>query len=370
MNRDGKLRSWGDAEFAAKLVEFAVIQVTGLTRPGELFEKLHEVFGPPPYSYWGAENTKDYSPDVTGKMTARIVKRQARSDDPWFVWWSVAAPHREDVSTTLMGRPGPDPRPAPRYADDVESLTLPRPPSFNEADLSDKSAQLQETAPPLTEEEIAQLELDYQGRAGSLMAVDDHVAKLVKVLKRTGQLDETMIVFLSDNGWLQGEHRIPGDKYLPYEESLRVPLIIRGPGVPKNQTIEGQVSNVDFAPTLVDAAGAKAGRTMDGKSLLPSVRKPSRRPDRALLIEAPAPLFAVPLPANEWDRPWKGVRTDRYTYVVWTETGEDELYDRRADPYQLANVAGDPAFAQVKAELAAKLAQLENCAGRACNVEP
>ena len=83
-----------------------------------------------------------------------------------------------------------------------------------------------------------------------------------------------MIVFVSDNGWLQGQHRITGDKYLPFDESLRVPLIIRGPGIPKGKTIHGQVSNVDFAPTLLDMANAKPGRTMDGVSLLPAVEGP------------------------------------------------------------------------------------------------
>jgi len=179
-----------------------------------------------------------------------------------------------------------------------------------------------------------------------------------------------MIVFLSDNGWLQGEHRITGDKFLPYEESLRIPLIIRGPGVPKDQTVKGQVSNIDFAPTLLDAADASAGRTMDGVSLLPTARNPKRRPQRALQIEALAPLFAGDIPINAWDRPYSGVRTDRYTYVVWTETGEVELYDRRKDPDQLASVAGDPAYAEIEARLAAKLAKLEGCAGKSCNVKP
>ena len=207
----------------------------------------------------------------------------------------------------------------------------------------------------MTQAQIDQLTLDYQGRAGSLMAVDDHVAKMVKILKKTHQLKDTLIVFVSDNGWLQGEHRITGDKFLPYEESLRVPLIVRGPGVPKNQTVSGQVSNIDFAPTLLDFANAKPGRTLDGVSLLPTIRKPKKRPDRALEIEALAPLFAGQIPVNAWDRPYTGVRTDQYTYVVWTETGEEELYDRAADPYQLNNVAADPAYAAIKAELASKL---------------
>jgi arylsulfatase A-like enzyme len=179
-------------------------------------------------------------------------------------------------------------------------------------------------------------------------------------------------MFVSDNGWLQGEHRITGDKFLPYEESLRIPLILRGPGVPKNRTIEGQVGNIDFAPTLLDAANAKgkAKRTMDGVSLLPTARRPARRPNRVLQIEALAPLFEGNIPINAWDRPYTGVRTDRYTYVVWTETSEEELYDRQLDPYQLTNLASNPGYAAIKANLAAKLELLENCRGRSCLVKP
>jgi arylsulfatase A-like enzyme len=269
-----------------------------------------------------------------------------------------------------MGREGPDPRPAPRFEEESEEFVLPRPPSFNEADISDKSSNFQAKAAPLSEEQIAQLELDYQGRLGSLLAVDEHVGKIVRTLRKTDQLRNTVIVFLSDNGWLQGEHRIPGDKFLPYDESLRIPLVIRGPEVPAGRTIEGQVSNIDFAPTLLDFADAKAGRRMDGVSLLPSIRDRAPVPDRALEIEAPWPLFTGAIPVNAWDRPYKGVRTDRYTYVVWTETGEEELYDRREDPYELESVAADPAYADVKADLAAKLVELNDCRGSACNVKP
>ena len=372
MNVDGALRSWGDAEFARKLVEFAIIEVDD--EPDSvtsIFAKLEEVFGPRPYSYWGAETSEAYSPDVTGEITTKLVKAEQRKRKPFFIWWAPAAPHREDVATTLMGRPGPDPRPPPRYEAASKGYTLPRPPSFNEADTSDKSANFQAKAPSLTDAQIAQLQLDYEGRAGSMLAVDDHVGKLVKTLRQTHQLKNTMIVFLSDNGWMQGEHRIPGDKFLPYEESLKVPLVIRGPGVPKGQTVQGQVSNIDFAPTLLDAADAEAGRTLDGLSLMPTMRNPKRRPKRVLEIEALQPLFlSTAIPVNAWDRPYTGVRTDRYTYVVWTETGEKELYDRQTDPFQLDNVAGDPAFAPVEADLAAKLVKLADCQGDACNVRP
>ncbi len=369
MNRNGSLKTWGDADFARKLVEFANIEVirndAGITG---VLGKLHDTFGPGPYTYWGTHKPKDYSPDVTGRVTEDLVRSEKKSKKPFFIWWSPAAPHREDVATSLMGRKGADPRPAPRYKKKSKGYKLPQPPSFNEKDLTDKPSNMTSKAPPLTAEQIHQLKLDYQGRTGALLAVDDHVKKLVGILRKTHQLKNTLIVFLSDNGWLQGQHRIPGDKYLPYEESLRVPLILRGPGIPAGRTVHGQVSNIDFAPTLLAAARARPGRTMDGVSLLPTIRNPKLRPKRTLEIEALAPLFRRVLPANQWDRPYKGVRTDRYTYVVYRETGEQELYDRKTDPYQLRNIAAVPSYAAIKAKLAAKLVKLDTCKGRSCNV--
>jgi N-acetylglucosamine-6-sulfatase len=369
MNANGSLLTWGDADFARKLVQFASIEALPHEQTVQaILAQLQAVFGKPPYSYWGAQNPADYSPDVTGQITNQLVAAQRKSKKPWFIWWAPAAPHREDVSTTLMGRPGDDPRPPARYEQLSKSFQLPRPPSFNEADISDKGSPVTKATHPLTPQEIAQLQLDYEGRGGSLRAVDDGVGNLVRTLKRTGQLKNTLIMFLSDNGWLQGEHRIPGDKYLPYEESIRVPLILRGPGVPKGKTIHGQVANIDFAPTLLDAAHAKAKRRMDGVSLLPGLRKAKKLPKFAIELEALRPLFEGNIPNNAWDRPYRGVRTDRYTYVVWSETGEEELYDRQADPYELTNVASNPAYAGIKAQLQTKLAQLDHCSGRSCRV--
>jgi arylsulfatase A-like enzyme len=370
MNKDGKLKSWGDADFAHKLVQFANIEVTA--NPDGLIgvlTKLTDLFGPAPFHYWGTQKTKDYSPDVTGKVTEGLVRAEKSAKKPFFIWWAPAAPHREDVATTLMGRPGRDPRPAPRYAKRSSRFKLPRPKSFNEADLSDKPKSMRDHASRLTADQIKQLQLDYEGRIGSLLAVDDHVKHLVQILKRTGQDENTLIVFVSDNGWLQGEHRIPGDKFLPYDESLRVPFILRGPGVPANQSVRNQVSNIDFAATLLDVAKARPGRTMDGVSLMPTVRDRNRRPNSIVEIEAPRPLFEQDnVPVNAWDRPYKGVRTDRYTYVVYTEAGDEELYDRRKDPAQMRSVAGDPKYARVKARLRRALAKLDRCRGHSCRV--
>jgi arylsulfatase A-like enzyme len=371
MNRNGKLKTWGDAVFARGLTEFAEIEV--MPNPdgvAGVVNKLKEIFGEPPYTYWGTEEPEDYSPDVTGKVTERLVAAEAKSKDPFFIWWAPAAPHREDVATTLMGRPGADPRPAPRYAKRSKRFKLPRPRNFNEADISDKASNMRERAPLLTEDQIKQLQLDYEGRIGSLLAVDDHVKHLMKLLKRTGQDKNTVVVFLSDNGWMQGEHRIPGDKFLPYEESLKVPFIMRGPGVPAGKTVRGQVANIDFAATLIDIANAKPGRTLDGVSLMPTLRNRKRTTHKIVEIEAPRPLFEQDVPVNAWDRPYKGVRTDRYTYVIYTETGDEEMYDRRKDPFQMRSVAADPAYAKTKARLKAALAKLDRCRGRSCRVNP
>jgi N-acetylglucosamine-6-sulfatase len=372
MNDNGRLRTWGDADFARKLVEFANIEVTPPDNKSvaDILAKLTAVMGPSPYSYWGASNPDQYSPDVTGRITNKLLGQEKRKRKPFFIWWTPAAPHREDVSTTLMGRPGADPRPAPRYEQLSKSFRLPRPPSFNEADVSDKATDVTSHTPPLTNAQINQLQLDYQGRGGSLRAVDDKVGRMVKTLRRSGQLKNTVIVFTSDNGWMQGEHRIPGDKFLPYEESLGVPLIFRGPGIAQGRKINRQVANIDIAPTLAAFAGVKAHRKMDGVSLVPTLRRHKNPPKRALAVEAPRPLFEGAIPQNSWDRPYMGVRTQRYTYVVYTETSEDELYDRRTDPYELQNVAQNPAYAGIKAHLYALMQRLHTCSGRACRVKP
>jgi N-acetylglucosamine-6-sulfatase len=372
MNSNGRLRTWGDPDFARKLVAFGNIQVVppDAKSATDVLAKLTEVMGPAPYSYWGARNPDQYSPDVTGKITERLIRRQRRAKRPFFIWWTPASPHREDVATTLMGRPGQDPRPPERYEQLSKSFQLPRPPSFNETDLGDKPSNITSKAPPLTDAQIAQLQLDYEGRGGSLRAVDDRVGRMVKALRRTGQLGNTVIVFTSDNGWLNGEHRIPGDKFLPYEESLKVPLILRGPGFAAGKKVKQQVANIDLAPTLAALAEVKPRRNMDGISLVPTLRRHKLPPKRALALEAPRPLFTGAIPNNAWDRPYQGVRTERYTYVLWTEISEEELYDRRVDPFQLQNLALDPAHAGIKAQLAALMRRLEACSGRSCRVKP
>lgn len=374
MSVDGRTKAYGDRDFARRLVRFGKIQTVPRPEPVILtvYRRLAEVFGPGPYRSWGTADPEAYTTDVTGRATADIIARERSSKRPFFVWWSPAAPHREDVAATLMGRPGPDPRPAPRHAARSRTFRLPRPPSFNQdaASFAKLPSNMQRHLKPLTEADIAELERDYQGRIGSLLAVDEHVRRLVATLRRTGQERNTLILFTSDNGWLHGEHRVPGDKFLPYEESLRVPLLLAGPGVARRRTVGGQVADIDLAPTILAAARARAGRTQDGVSLLPAARDPRRRPRRAIAIQAPRPLFDSPTMPQQWDQAYRGVRTDRWKYVVYRATGEEELYDLRRDRHELNNLAADPAHGAVKSALAAKLRRLERCRGRACDVAP
>ncbi len=201
--------------------------------------------------------------------------------------------------------------------------------------------------------EISNIQRKYRCELESLLSVDDGVKKVVNALKQKGELDNTLLVYTSDNGFFHGEHRIPDEKTNLYEESIRVPLEMRGPGVPVGVTVDPLVINADLAPTIVDAADANHGPvTMDGTSLLPVVRHPGIDRNRELLIEEPG---------------FKAIRTERYLYAEH-KSGAKELYDLQNDPYELQSLQADPSYASVKAELATRLHQLRNCAGSTCRV--
>ena len=362
LNENGRLRHYGSRSYAKSLLGLArAIERQEIDDLGDFVRLLGSLFEP---GEFGTARAKDYSVDVTARITDGVLRRQARSRSPFFVWWAPAAPHREDVNSQ-RGAAWADPRPAPRHAGAMARWRLPRTPSFDEADTSDKPRLLREL-PALSDAAVERLELNHQGRMASLQAVDEGVGRLVRTLRRTGQLANTVIVFTSDNGWVAGQHRIPGDKFVPYEASLKVPLVVRGPGIPAGRAVAAQVSNVDLSATLVDLANAKPRRRLDGLSLVPFARAPGRAPDRALPIEATGKLFAAEGFPQEYDQPYRGVRTDGWKYVRWG-SGEEELYDLAGDPDELVNLASDPAHAADRTRLAALAEQLSRCRGRACN---
>jgi N-acetylglucosamine-6-sulfatase len=188
----------------------------------------------------------------------------------------------------------------------------------------------------------------------SLMSVDDGVGMLLEALTETGQLDNTLIIFTSDNGYLLGEHGFFNDKRLAYEEAIRVPFVIRYPELIEPGTvIDALAINVDVAPTLLDVAGVEPVTPMHGLSLVPLFRDSSVEWRTSILTE----YFLEKVVPNA--RPWQSVRTDRWKYIRYTDLeGMDELYDLETDPEEIHNLIDDPSASLILPEMHAKLDSL------------
>jgi arylsulfatase A-like enzyme len=296
----------------------------------------------------------DYQTDVYSRLAQAFVRESANRRQPFFLTVGTLAPHLEDPSLAGAREHARDPRPAPRDLGRFGRRSLPRPPSFDESNVADKPSFVRNT-PRLGSSEISQLRNTYRSRLESLLAVDDLVRGLVRQLRAAGELDNTYIVFTSDNGYMLGQHRKQG-KHAVYEESVRVPLIVRGPGLPAGQ-VRGQLAaNIDLAPTILDAAGVPPRLKMDGISLLPVARNPASSGTRSLVLEYLAGRTG-----------YSAVRTSDGFLYAEHRNGERELYDLNTDPYELQNLAGRPADAHLEAELARRLAALRDCAGAACD---
>jgi arylsulfatase A-like enzyme len=293
------------------------------------------------------QRPRDYQTDVLARRSAQFVRSSLADRHPFFVTVAPVAPHDEGVLENNRTAPR-NPRPAPRHRGRFSGRPLPRPPSFNEARLEDKPQPRRR----LRRGEIRQLTKIYRSRLESLLAVDDLVKKLVTVLRRKEALERTMILFTSDNGYLLGEHRRVG-KEVVYEESVRVPLVIRGPGFPRGVTRRQLVGNVDLVPTILALTEVKPGLTTDGVSLLPLARRPEARAHRQMLLEVLS------------GRTFSAIRTRRYVFSANGE-GINELYDLKRDPYELRNVVGDPGYAEIKRRLRVRLESLRDCAGKGC----
>ncbi|HET9323728.1 MAG TPA: sulfatase [Gaiellaceae bacterium] len=298
----------------------------------------------------GAAN---YQTDVYARKAVELIRRNAPSTQPFFLSVAFLAPHAGAPRDADDPANQPTPSPAPRHRNRFASEALPRPSSFNEADVSDKPSGIRNRA-LIGQARINGITENYRQRLESLLAVDEAVRDIVAALEATGELSRTLIVFTSDNGFFHGEHRVPDGKVLVYEPSVRVPLILRGPGVPAGARRTNLVANVDLAATILDVAHARPGRAQDGRSLLPFARDALNRSGRDILLETGS---------------YSAIRTPRHVFVQHG-SGEQELYDLATDPDQLQSLHADPRFAALKADLAARLARLRVCAGAACSRGP
>jgi N-acetylglucosamine-6-sulfatase len=299
-----------------------------------------------------------YQTDVYAAKAVDVIRRRAPLARPFFLWVAFLAPHSgEPADPDDPGAGVGSPSPAPRHRNAFASEPLPTPPSFNEADVSDKPPGIRDRflLPP---ERIAAIRENYQQELESLLAVDQAVSRIVEALRASGELGRTFVIFTSDNGFFHGEHRVAQGKNLPYEPAIRVPLVVRGPGVPAGRRLTHRVANIDLAPTIAAAADARARRVMDGRSLLPFLANPSRRLVRDLLVER-----------GPGEDPIAALRTRRYVYVEY-ESGARELYDLERDPHELESRHADPAYAGVRNDLAERLARLRNCRGATCRTTP
>jgi len=318
------------------------------------------------------ENPRLYQTDVLAGKAAAIVKRQAGRPEPLFLSLNFLAPHHE--ARSIQRKTHWLVRPAPRHRHAFASAPLARTASFNEADMSDKPRFLRRHTHPLTRADIGAIQRDARARRAALLAADDGVKRVVNAVRRAGELDNTYFIFTSDNGYMQGEHRVRSGKMLPYEPSTRVPLIIRGPGIPARRVSRELVANIDLAPTILQLAGATASKQVDGRSLLPFAHDPTRRTKRAILHETGGQRYVGPAEQDERTnarRPMKrvltyhAIRTSRWLYVRWHD-GSRELYDLRTDPDELRSLHAGRAHRHVRHVLARRLHVLASCAGDSC----
>ena len=314
------------------------------------------------YGNFDVEEPALYQTDVLRQKAVASIENTAPST-PLFLSLMFVAPHGESVDRGSTTEPAI--RPAPRDVGHYRRLKLPRA-SRGEKNVSDKPPYVRKLHQP-SAATLRRIRADLRSRRESLIAVDEAVEAVVGALARTGRLDSTYILFTSDNGFFQGEHRIYKGKYLAYDPSSHVPLLIRGPGIPPG-TVSGEVvSNVDLAPTILDATGVAADRPMDGRSMLPFARNGKLRTRRPVLHEG--------LEAGDIDRDgapksgtvgeYHAIRTARYLYVEWLN-GAVELYDRARDPGELRSRHRDHRYRRIRRELHRALVRLRSCAGDAC----
>ena len=301
-------------------------------------------------------NQANYQTDVFTRKAVDVIRRRAPSDTPFFLWLTYFAPHSgaplDDDDAPATGVTA-GPSPAARHQNRFDQEPLPQPLSFDEADVADKPLFIRNRR-RLTIGQVEAIQESYQQRLESLLAVDEGVAQVVRALRNTSELANTVIVFTSDNGFMHGEHRIPAGKIVVYEPSARVPLVIRGPQIPRARRVQDVVSNVDLAPTFLALAQATPTLPLDGRSLLPLARDRLADFGRDLMLES---------------NTYAAIHTQRYVYVEH-RAGARELYDLQGDPDELQSRHADPALARIRAELARRLALLRICLGTNCRQAP
>ncbi|KAB8268617.1 alkaline-phosphatase-like protein [Aspergillus minisclerotigenes] len=284
-----------------------------------------------PKSYPGV-----YATDLLANKSMAWIDDAAKAKKPFFLAINPVNPH----NNYQWGKGWTKPVPAKRHEGTFPDAKVPRSVSFN-PDRPSGAAWVHEL-PQLSDAVINDNDLYYRRRLQALQAVDDLVETTIDTLNRHNMLDNTYIIYTSDNGFHISQHRLMPGKRCPYEEDVNVPMIIRGPGIPKGKTADIVTSHLDIAPTIVEWAGGQGPGDFDG-SVIP--KKGTTNPEESwehVEVEhwgAVSDKRDVPLSGKV--NTYKAIRVigDKYNlfYSVWCE-GDHEVYDMSTDPYQMNNL--------------------------------
>ena len=305
----------------------------------QLTAKSQEQYG---FQVWDGETTKSPALDQTRYLQREVVSFLDGAREPFFLWFTPTADHSPFEAP-------------PTHRHDAADL---RWPDNREKDVSDKPPWIQALT-PLPDSVLTSIRSNQRLRIRELLGLDDTIAAVFDALQSKGSLDDTVVVFTSDNGMLWGEHNVPpGTKNLPYDPAVLVPCMVRGPGFPHRTVRQPVHMSMDLTATCVELAGASPGVPLDGVSLTEVIASPARFDDRQLLYERGS-NEGFSFPVVEFPPLADGISTRNRKLVRYRDSPPTyELYDLDADPGELRNVADDPKFAPDLAALDAALDRL------------
>lgn len=324
----------------------------------------------------GGNYSMDYLTDVLANMSLDFLQYKSNYR-PFFMMVSTPAPHSPWTA-------------APQYENSYPNVKAPRDPNFN-VHGKDKHWLIRQAKTPMTNSSVEFLDDAFRKRWRTLLSVDDLVEKVVKMLEVRGELENTYVIFTSDNGYHTGQFSLPLDKRQLYEFDIRVPLMVRGPKIQPNQTTPMLVANVDLGPTILDIAGYNVNKTqMDGMSFLPvmegQMNSSSWRTD--ILVEYEGEGSNISDPAcpllgpgvsecfpdcvceDSYNNTYACVRTVAPSAnLQYCEFDDNEVfvevYNVTADPFQLSNIARS-IDQEVLEKMNHRLMMLQSCSGLSC----
>jgi N-acetylglucosamine-6-sulfatase len=316
----------------------------------------------------GRAYNKDYLPDLVANRTLDMIHDfSATPSKPFLITAAWPTPHAPFT-------------PAPQDKGTFAGAKAHRTPNYNttRAQNAEKHWMMRRLA-PIDAETEQWIDQTYQARSEALLSIDRHVQEFVTVLDKVGQLDNTIIIYTSDNGWQLGQHRIKGDKRQLYEHDIRVPLIVRGPGVAAGKTMDATVLNIDIAPTICEIVMFESPTNMDGRSLLSLFTHPKQPWRDDFLVsyhgegDPACGMWICPPPI-----PFHGGDCYNNTFSCIRKTADNSMYCRfdddkkfveyynlEVDPWQLHNAADELTVDQ-RFAFEHRLEQLKRCSGKTC----